>query len=173
MWRSAGGHDSFEEKMRRKDREVKDFDEIISIFKKCRVLHLALVSNGKPYSVPVNFGYDVREEDGKKRLSVYFHGAGEGKKIDALKENPEVSFCAESFAETEGTTEDACSWTCYYESVIGFGKAEILTDSSERTKGLDAIMLHNGYKIPAGVKFIAYSAMHLARTAVVKIEVDE
>jgi len=34
-------------------------------------------------------------------------------------------------------------------------------------------MLHNGYKIPAGVKFIAYNAMHLARTAVEKIEVDE
>lgn len=95
--------------MRRKDREVKSFDEIIDILSRCKVLHLALISD----------------------------------------------------------------WTCYYESVIGFGKAEILTDSSERTKGLDAIMFHNGYKIPAGVKFIAYSAMHLARTVVVKIEVDE
>ena len=59
------------------------------------------------------------------------------------------------------------------ESVIGFGNIEILTESSERTKWLDAIMLHNGYKLPAGVKFITYNAMHIARTAVVKIEVNE
>ena len=34
--------------MRRKDREVKDFDEIISILDKCKVLHLAMISEGKP-----------------------------------------------------------------------------------------------------------------------------
>lgn len=33
-------------------------------------------------------------------------------------------------------------------------------------------MLHNGYKIPFGVQTIAYSAMALAHTAVVKIEVS-
>ena len=92
--------------------------------------------------------------------------------INTKKQNPDVSFCAETFADVAGG-ETACDWTCYYESVIGFGKAKILTDSSERIKGLDAIMLHNGYKIPTGVKFIAYSAMYMAKTAVVKIEVDE
>ena len=104
--------------MRRKDRAVKDFDEIIDILSRCKVLHLALISDGKPYSVPVNFGSIVSEENGEKKLSVYFHGAGEGKK-------------------------------------------------------LDAIMFHNGYKLPAGVKGIAYNAMSLAKTAVVKIEVSE
>lgn len=158
--------------MRRKDREVTDFDEIVSILAKCRVLHLALVSGGMPYSVPVNFGYEVREEDGRKKLSVYFHGAGEGKKIDALTENARVSFCAERFFGAEGG-EEPCAWTCYYESVIGFGKAEILFGAREKSAGLDTIMLHNGYKLPAGIKFIAYNAMALAKTAVVKIEVDE
>lgn len=66
--------------MRRKDREIKNFDEIISVLEKCKVLHLAMISDGKPYSVPVNFGYIVREEDGQKKLAVYIHGAGEGKK---------------------------------------------------------------------------------------------
>lgn len=158
--------------MRRKDREVKSFDEIINVLSRCKVLHLALISEGKPYSVPVNFGYTVTELDGAKKLTLYFHGAGEGKKIESIKQNPDVSFCAETFADVAGG-ETACDWTCYYESVIGFGKAELLSDSSERTKGLDAIMLHNGYKIPAGVKFIAYNAMILARTVVVKIEVEE
>ena len=158
--------------MRRKDREVTDFDDIISILEKCKVLHLALISEGMPYSVPVNFGYEVANDSEKRKLFVYFHGAGEGKKIDALKENDSVSFCAESFAQTEGKNEP-CAWTCYYESVIGFGRAKILSDSKEKSSGLDTIMLHNGYKLPAGIKFIAYNAMALAKTAVVRIEVDE
>ena len=158
--------------MRRKDREVKDFDEIIDILSRCKVLHLALISDGKPYSVPVNFGYLVTDENGTKKLSVYFHGAGEGKKLDAIRQNPAVSFCTETGMEISGKDE-ACNWTCYYESVIGFGTASLLEDKAERTQGLDAIMLHNGYKLPAGVKVIAYNAMSLAKTAVVKIEVNE
>lgn len=158
--------------MRRKDREVKDFDEIIDILSRCKVLHLALISDGKPYSVPVNFGYIVSEENGGKKLSVYFHGAGEGKKLDAIKQNSAVSFCAETGMEVSGGG-DACDWTCYYESVIGFGTASILDGKAERAQGLDALMLHNGYKLPAGIKTIAYNAMYLAKTAVVKIDVNE
>ena len=158
--------------MRRKDREVKDFDEIIDILSRCKVLHMALISDGKPYSVPVNFGYIVTEENGNRKLSVYFHGAGEGKKLDAIKQNPAVSFCAETGMEISGK-DDACDWTCYYESVIGFGTTSILEDKAERTQGLDALMLHNGYKLPAGVKVIAYNAMYLAKTSVVKIEVSD
>lgn len=159
--------------MRRKDREVKSFDEIIDILSRCKVLHLALISEGKPYSVPLNFGYVLEEDAGVKKLTVYFHCAPEGKKLTAIKENPEVCFSAESLAEADGDKEKACTWTCYYESVIGFGKAEILTDSDERTKGLDAIMFHHGFNLPAGVKRIAYNAMELARTEVVKIDVAE
>ena len=158
--------------MRRKDREVKDFDQIIDILSRCKVLHLALISDGKPYSVPVNFGFIVSEENGEKKLSVYFHGAGEGKKLDAIKQNPAVSFCAETGMEVSGG-DDACDWTCYYESVIGFGTASILDGKAERAQGLDALMLHNGYKFPAGIKTIAYNAMYFAKTAVVEIDVSE
>lgn len=161
--------------MRRKDREVKDFDEIISILDKCKVIHLAMISEGKPYSVPVNFGYIVREEDGIKKLSIYIHGAGEGKKVSALKENPSVSFSCECGVDVDslGDKAEACSWTCYYESVIGFGKVRFLEKSPEKTEGLDSLMFHNGYKIPAGLKRIAYGAMELAKTMVACIDVEE
>ena len=161
--------------MRRKDRGIKEFDEIIDVLSRCKVLHLALISDGKPYAVPVNFGFAVHESEGQKKLTLYFHGEGEGKKLNAIKANPQVSFCAETSVETSGSEnapEDACKWTCFYESVIGFGTASLVDDSKERTAGLDTIMLHNGYKIPFGIKTIAYSAMALAHTAVVKIEVS-
>ena len=161
--------------MRRKDREIKNFDEIISVLEKCKVLHLAMISDGKPYSVPVNFGYIVREEDGQKKLAVYIHGAGEGKKVSALKENPYVSFSCECGVQVDslGDKLNACKWTCFYESVIGFGKVTFLEKSTEKTAGLDALMFHNGYKIPAGIKTIAYNMMELANTMVARIDVDE
>ena len=65
--------------MRRKDREIKEFDEIIDVLSRCKVQHLALISNGNPYAVPVNFGFIVRESDGQKKLSIYIHGAAKAR----------------------------------------------------------------------------------------------
>ena len=41
--------------MRRKDREVTDFDSIVRIIDKCDVLRLGLADGDYPYIVPVNF----------------------------------------------------------------------------------------------------------------------
>ena len=91
------------------------------------------------------------------------------------KENPVVSFSCECGVEVDslGDKADACKWTCYYESVIGFGKVRFLEKSPEKTEGLDSLMLHNGYKIPAGVKKIAYGMMELTKTMVACIDVEE
>ena len=60
--------------MRRKDREITDFNEILAIMEKCDVCRIALNDDGFPYVVPLNFGMDVR--DGQVYL--YFHCAMEG-----------------------------------------------------------------------------------------------
>ena len=46
--------------MRRKDREIKDFNEIIEIIRKCDVCRIALHDGDFPYIVPLNFGLDVQ-----------------------------------------------------------------------------------------------------------------
>lgn len=46
--------------MRRKDREITDFNEIIDIIKKCDVCRIALNDDEYPYVVPLNFGLDVQ-----------------------------------------------------------------------------------------------------------------
>jgi len=43
--------------MRRKDREITDSGEIISIMKKCSVCSLAFFDEQYPYVVPMNFGF--------------------------------------------------------------------------------------------------------------------
>ena len=42
--------------------------------------------DGRGYGIPVNFVWDGGE-------SIFFHCAEGGKKIDCMKENPDVSFC--------------------------------------------------------------------------------
>lgn len=63
--------------MRRKDREITDFNEIMKIIDKCDTCRLALIDEEYPYIVPLNFGVDV--VDGQ--VYFYFHSANQGKKI--------------------------------------------------------------------------------------------
>jgi len=51
----------WEVKMRRSDREVKDFEDIVAIMEKCDVCRIALNNNGYPYIVPLNFGMCIKE----------------------------------------------------------------------------------------------------------------
>ena len=67
--------------MRRRDREVTDSNEIIHILDTGKVLHLGLVDQGKPYIVPMNYGYIL---EGNK-LVFYLHGALEGRKLDIIR----------------------------------------------------------------------------------------
>ena len=57
--------------MRRKDREITDFDEMMKIIAKCDTCRLALFDDEFPYIVPLNFGTDVEEG----QLYLYFHSA--------------------------------------------------------------------------------------------------
>lgn len=74
--------------MRRSDREIKDFDEIIEVINKCDVCRLAINDGDYPYIVPMNFGLNI--EDGK--VVLYFHCASEGKKLELLRKNNKVAF---------------------------------------------------------------------------------
>ena len=74
--------------MRRSDREITDLNEIISIINDCKVIHLAMLDDGEPYLLPLNFGYTY--EDGA--FSFFCHSAREGRKLDILRKHPTVAF---------------------------------------------------------------------------------
>ena len=121
--------------MRRKDREITGLAEIMEILSRCQVCRLGMCQKGMTYVVPLNFGVEREGE----RLVLYFHGAREGKKLDIIRENPQV--CVEFDGEhrlLEGET--ACAHSFAYESVIGFGKAEILESHEEKAQGLAVIL---------------------------------
>jgi uncharacterized protein len=119
--------------MRRKDREITDVSALNSIIKKEKVMRLGLCDGSQPYVVPVNFGYEDN--------TFYFHCANDGRKLRVIKENPLV--CLEIDADIEIVPDPkgkACAWSATFESIIAFGSAEILTEVSEKRKGLAIIM---------------------------------
>lgn len=123
--------------MRRKDREITSFDNIADIIGRCNTVRLALNGEEYPYVVPLSFGYEI--SDGK--INVYFHSASSGEKIDRINSDNRV--CLEfdilnSFAEVPGSA------TAYYESVIGFGRADRIY-GSDAERGLDLLMEHCGF----------------------------
>ena len=112
--------------MRRRDREIKEFDEIVKIIKKCDSLVLGLNDEGYPYLVPLNFGMDI--EDGQ--LYLYFHCAKEGKKLDLIQKDNRATFemdCNHNFI----LYEERMSCTMGYESVIGQGIIEIVAEDKK------------------------------------------
>ena len=123
-------------RMRRSDREVKDFDGIIRIMEKCDVCRIALNNNGYPYILPLNFGMKVDNNI----VELYFHGANEGMKYDLIQNDNRASF--EMDCEHRLVTElERGSCTMEYESVIGKGYIEILPEE-EKYDALCILMKH-------------------------------
>lgn len=121
--------------MRRRDIEVTDINEICAILGKAEVLHLGLADDGKPYVVPLNYGYCFEDD----KLVFYVHGAKEGKKTDIIKNNPECCVQIDCDGKMfEGKV--ACQYGYTYSSFMGFGKIAVVEDSETKQKGLSVLM---------------------------------
>ena len=88
-------------------------------------------ASGRPYVVPVCFGY---EGD-----ILYFHSAPRGRKLDILRRNSAVCFEFDVDCEVV-PAKSACGWSMRFRSVVGFGDASLVEDPEEKRKALDVIM---------------------------------
>jgi len=117
--------------MRRKDKEITDRAEIDAILHRAPFCRLGLVDWNVPYVVPLNFGYDGK--------CLYIHSAPEGRKIEIIRKNNYVCFQADIDVKLVDTdSAHACSTK--YESVIGYGRASIITDDASKKSALDILM---------------------------------
>lgn len=115
--------------MRRADREITDFDELITVMRGCDVCRLALHDEPYPYILPLNFGLEVN--GGTVRL--YFHGADTGTKYDLIARNPNASF---EMDRGHGLILDDEHGNCTmtYESVIGQGASPSCRTAARSTR---------------------------------------
>jgi nitroimidazol reductase NimA-like FMN-containing flavoprotein (pyridoxamine 5'-phosphate oxidase superfamily) len=144
--------------MRRKEREIKDKNEIEAIINSASVCRLAMIDEDYPYIVPLCFGYEDN--------TLYFHSAGEGKKLDILRKNKRVGFEFDIDQRLK-MREKACDSGMAYKSVIGIGKAYFLKDPQSKRKALDFIMRNY-----ADGSF-EYSDPEVKNTTVIKVEIEQ
>lgn len=123
--------------MRRKDREVTSPEAIREIIDACKVFRVAFMGEDFPYVVPLNFGYTWEEG----QLVFYFHCASQGRKLDLMRKNPRVAFemdCGHDLMESDVP----CGYGYRFQSVMGCGLAQEVTDVAEKKAGLSCLMAH-------------------------------
>lgn len=124
--------------MRRKDREIHDVNEIFDILLRCDTMRIGIRGEKYPYIVPVSFGAEMVSD----KPVIYFHCARQGLKLDLMNNDPHVCVEGDIFIKTETTDHGI---TTRYESVIGFGDCQIVSDKDEILHGLRLLTDHYGY----------------------------
>ncbi len=114
-------------------------DEVIirNMLERAEYGTLALCTDNKPYSVPVNFV----ELDG----NIYFHGAQKGRKMSMISKNMNVSFSVVEnyslipsyFSSNDGL---ACPATQFFKSIIVDGVVEVVESREEKAAMFEALM---------------------------------
>ena len=147
--------------MRRKDREIKDKSEIMAILQKADVCRLAMSYDNVPYIVTMNFGLK------NGGMSLYFHSAIDGKKIDILKKNNLVCFQAD--IEHEFLLHNiSCGCSMKYRSVLGIGRITFVTELIEKMEALQTIMTHYTQK-----SLHEFKEGLVERTTILRLDIEE
>lgn len=108
--------------MRRHNQQLSP-EESVEILRRCTSGVLAVTGDdGYPYAVPLSYAY----RDGV----IWFHGATEGHKLDAITQNGKASFCV--IDQDQVIPEKL---TTAYRSVIVFGRVRVAEDEAEIRQG--------------------------------------
>ena len=147
--------------MRRKDREVTDFETIMGIIDECDIIRIGLEDGEFPYIVPVNFAYTVKEG----QIEFYVHGAMAGRKYELMSRNKKCSFEMDIPMQME-CIYDKKDVTMRYKCVMGTARISFL-DGEERQRAIDEIIMGRYEE----TRCFEYNKSTVARTAVAKLTV--
>ena len=148
--------------MTKRELQITDENQILSILDTAKVLHLGMAVGGEPYVVPMNYGYTT--ENGK--LVLYLHSAVRGKKLDMIRVNPNVFFEMDC-DRAPFTGEKPCQYGLSYSSIMGRGTAQIVEDAEEKMKAMTILM-----KTQTGKDF-SFNDKLVSIVAVIRIDVSE
>ena len=149
--------------MTRRERQVFDINEIIKILDKSKVLHLGLVDGDEPYVVPMNYGYTMENE----KLTLWLHGATQGRKLDVMRANPKVFFEMEcDLVPFAGDV--ACRYGLAYRSLMGRGRAVLVDDPQEKMAALVYLM-----KTQTGEDSFTFDEKLASIVSVIRIDVTD
>lgn len=148
--------------MRRAELNVTDPARIAEILNKCDCCRVGFWDGEEVYLVPMSFGW---EKAGGK-YTLWFHGAGEGRKAALARQCPRVSFELDCGHGLRGA-EMACGFTTAYQCIMGTGRLAPAETAEDKQRGLDAVMAHY-----APEKTWNFPDEMLARTNVYRLEAE-
>lgn len=104
---------------------------IEAIIRKATVCRLGMLDGDTPYIVPLCFGY--RDD------TLYFHGSIKSRKYKLIQKHPKVCFEFDILDEPISAIEP-CDWDMRYQSVVGFGTASMVEETTEKRQALEMIV---------------------------------
>jgi len=116
-------------KLRRSDRAMSDEDSV-ALLERALVGRIGTVdAEGTPYVVPLNFVYEHR---GRR---IHLHRAKQpGHLASNLEASSKVCFEVDEPGPLVATGDAGCDTDQVYESVVCFGRAEVISDERERER---------------------------------------
>ena len=144
--------------MRRAERAIQDEHKLTDMLEQAQVCRIGFNDDPYPYVVPVNFVY--------RAGCLYFHSAAEGRKMALISADGRVCFELDHGTIVDGG-DRACAWGTHYESIIGEGRASVVSDPAEKRSALEALM-----EKYSGRKGWTVAASEVDGVAVVRIEVE-
>jgi len=145
--------------MRRSDRQLTD-EETLQLFRDAEYGVLSVTDeNNMPYGVPMSFALSDNV--------IYFHcSAAGGKRISGIRHDPNACFTV--IGDTKLLSP---KFATLYMSGIAYGKIEIISDDTEKQKGIEAILQkYSPDHIENGMKYIASA---LDKIYVLKLEIEK
>lgn len=147
-----------ETKMRRADRQLTE-EETLSLFQEAEYGVLSMTDENRPYGVPMSFALCEK--------ALYFHcSAAGGKRISCIRHNPKACFTV--IGHTKLLPRH---FATLYKSGIAYGTIQILTEESEKRKGIESILRkYSPDYLEKGMKYIDAA---FDKISVLKLDIEE
>jgi nitroimidazol reductase NimA-like FMN-containing flavoprotein (pyridoxamine 5'-phosphate oxidase superfamily) len=146
--------------LRRKEKEIKDPDEMMAILAHSQFVTVAMCRGEEPYLVTLSNGYD------KARNAIYFHCAREGKKIEILKANDRV--WGQAIVD-RGYSHGHCDHL--FDSVQFAGRVRFIEDAGEKRRALE-VMTRQLEREPEKVLAAQVTDESVARVCIGRIDIE-
>jgi Predicted flavin-nucleotide-binding protein len=104
------------------NREIRDMELLKAILDMCDVINIGLFDEEYPYVLPVNFGYEFKDD-----LIFYTHHAIEGYKNDLIRKNPKVCVTTHRFVDKPNK---AGKLVHDFRSIMAFGEITFISRES-------------------------------------------
>ena len=147
--------------LRRTEKAMNDEREIEQVLASVRIMTVACCLENEPYLFTVDFASDPEARD------LWFHCATEGRKMKMLQANPRV--CV-TVVEDRGYIDGECDHA--YRSLILEGKAESITDLSEKRRALELLARKYERQPEAVLARLAGNDEDVRKVGIVRVSVD-